>query len=449
MGEVTINYTNLNMAGQFAGKARSMLEEYGSDLNTRILPGLESLPGGDPAGYISTAVSLASEKCCNISKARNYFEELKPRIDKLSVHAREADERVKKKIESIAEYNLGRVDFLTAISNKIYDIFCIDMADALAVSPLLDAFIDRSRDLHNMASDWLETKVLDWFRYGDGKYWANEILSGLKVIGAVAATITAATCSSVILATVGVVAGIIYIGYAYENYRKTKEAQEIARDQSENGNKGLAHYYGGISGVSDWTKKNDYGNAEDNIQAQMEAEIFDTIGESAKLVLDVVNIFVSIDKLGEVYGMDGKTVVDHDYSKANMLRNLQRKIYQARIDGGISYGYDEAGNVKTGYNLAKLFFGTQDLSSTPKKMSFVVKLAENGTNYLTDTHKDIDTISEYMNNPQWDKFAETIDSTLNILSHGALSEAIDIYVKPVSDIISAIDKCVDIRTGKV
>lgn len=148
-----------------------------------------------------------------------------------------------------------------AFTQWLYGTVCVD---GMNWNPLTRALGNGIKS----SLDWVQekgTKIVDWFKHGEGKYYLGIALDTLAVVGAVAATVGAIALAvatggaatplvvAAVASTIGTVMTMVDSGFSI--YNKVK-ALEI---ESDTGDPGQARYYGKISGVSDTIDKHDMG----------------------------------------------------------------------------------------------------------------------------------------------------------------------------------------------
>lgn len=346
MSEVVLKYSEIEDARDRARNIYSELDDYKEAIQKHIISGLKDLPGTDSSNYISTAVSLAYKKCNELTSLQEDFSSLKKQLNNLVSEAKLADDTVKHRVNQIAEDNLEREGFWQKIGNGIYNLFCVEIPDSFSGLEFFDGIIDGMRKAGNSVDHWIENKILRYFNTGDGQYIRNMISACAKVViaaGAVASAVTTLAALPVVgtvLATTAVVVGGIYLVYsvvdsygavtnnqaAYEYYQRAQRAEKAGNQEEKALLLGYANYYQRTDGIVDYVNKKDYGGKYLNEFIEMSSRDLEDLGKMSKIIIDVLNIVGAGLKLGAKYSMNGKDIVDYDFSKANILRNKERDI---------------------------------------------------------------------------------------------------------------------------
>lgn len=340
MSKVTLDYTELGNAQKNAKKSRDELEDYEEGIDRKVISGLNNLTGEDSAGYISTAITLANTKCSEMYGFESAFDSLEGQLRNLNETAKSADRTVKSKINEIADNSLEKQSLWEWAGNCIYNIFCVDLPNALSNLPFFDALIDDIRNMYNFFANFKE-KILSWFREGVGVYVKNIIkaaadflVAATVVVGAVIAVATLPVVGTV-LGIVGCVAGGVYLVYKFLNMTAAVNANEEAisyvqkaEETGDQSNLAVAHYYGKTTGVSSWVKKHDLGGIDENVNAEMWAGFGDVVGQRSEVTLKALKFVGTIGNLGALHSPDNKKVIGYDYSKGNIIDNIKRKMWK-------------------------------------------------------------------------------------------------------------------------
>ncbi len=476
-----------------AKSAEGELDDYSDVISKRIIKKLGSLPGNDAKGYIAAAIDAASNKSLQLGKKKPQFSSFSSDVSSLYNAAQEADSNVSKRISQLTEPYKSDWSFSSAVRSVtgfFYNVFCVDVAGFISDHiPYGEVFVNTIKKGYNSYSHWRDD-VVDYFTHGDGQYIKTIVSSALKVVGAAIAVCVAATAGSVVLAVIGIIAGGIYLLYSMGNFMATTQSNVTAFEQARNSNPGLAHYYGGVGGVSDWVKKTDLGDADTNIRAEAYSEIYDTVGKTSKVVLDIVMIAIAVDNLFEVHSTvqsnkdykgsfenfkkslteeqlkdpkvqqylemrQGKvysTQVEHQYTWENFKSNFTRKRYQTVIDAGEKFKYSTKGSSNLpvtepnghGINVGKLLFKKESKmisnlgSSDPVKSAKGKKAAfEMVYNLFTSdkgkTMTNAETIDDFISSPDKYDIGKFVSSIIDMLGLGGISEITGTYVEPFTN----------------
>lgn len=423
MGSEKINCSELKSAALKANSVCKELEDYSELLTKKVLNKLSSLPGSDSKGYITSAKNAAKKKQAKLDQSYREFENFGKSVLSFRSYAEQKDKEVSNTINRLADpykkkgFGFGGV--VENIGNYIYNFVCVDVVNFISdYVPLGDMFMDGLRNLGNGLSHCMEN-IRDWFKYGAGQYLKNMGASILKVVGiasgiiGLVATITTLTCTFfIVVGVIGVIAGCAYLIYEASNMAATIDSNMTAMEEHRKTNKGLAHYYAGIDGVKEYTKRTDFGDKETNERRERIANYYDGIGRISGGVYGLANLIVSFEALGNVYGLHGK-VVDHDFSPSNVKRNIVRQWYQKKLDAGIVFTYDKNGNPRIGINLLKLS-GVEGVINDLKGLEGDTAGDSNKKHkFLTRWEKDQKDRQKYNNEIQTGN--KKINTTLNTL----------------------------------
>lgn len=482
----------MNAAIKKSEASENELDDYTTVITKKVLNKLSKLSGKDEQKYIQKATSAANAKIDELKNKKPSFSELTVQLTDVYELAEEKDNDVSTKISELAEpykepFSLSSL--VRGAKGFVYNLFCVDLAGIISdYLPFGDVLMNASRKASNTVSHWRDD-VKYFFTHGDGKYIKNIVSSALKVVGAALAIAAVALASSTVLAIIGVIAGGIYLIYCLGNFMATTESNATALEQSRNGNTGLAHYYGGVSKVSEWTKKNDFGGAETNIWIDFAGGCYEVIGQTSKVVRDIVAIAVFVDSLFEVpdpAGMtkgsqadfdkfkgklskeqlnnpktqeylsmrEGKlhsTHIDHEYTWSNFKSNFLRQRYQSSLDAGNTFNYyakkDKSipvTNPSQRINVGKLLFGSDKKilsnigSDDPIKRykgfkSGFSMVFDFVTGEKSSTIQNIETIESFINKPSKYDVGKFVSSIISGAGGRGLGEVTGTFIEPFTD----------------
>lgn len=469
MSAFVIEYSDIKNSGKQASNAGDEMGSLSSLISKKVIAKLDALSGADSSGYVAAARSAADAKKGALSQKQNQVYTFQTRLSQLEDYAKSTDNIVSSRISALSEQYKEPFSLRSAVNSVscfFYNFFCVDVADFISDHvPLGTIFVNTLRRAGNTINEW-KNYLVDFYQYGDGKYIMNVFKSTLKVVGAAIAICVAATASSAVLAIIGVVAGGIYLLYSMGNLMATTESNQKAFSAALQGDSGLAHYYGNVSNVKDWVKTTDFGDINANMNMEIFAGIYETTGKTAKVVSDIVSIAVAFDKFSNVYGLDGKTVVDHNYSWENIKRNMRRQYYQTRLDSGMTYKYlGKKGSVVTEatgfFNPVKFLFGKEPTlvkfvknwtSDDPIKvtkgfstaMNWISDFASNDKSTYLTTAKDIE---KFISSPDKFDICEFISNIFSLSSIGGIGEYTGTYVDPYTGLGKDLSKLLSINGG--
>ncbi len=387
MPTTNIIHNTLLEAARKAENTVREAEDYRKTIEKYITGGLSSLPGSDGMGYVSSALSLAREKLGGLNQKKDSFNALCAGMKRLQEDASEADNKVKRKINSLAKPYVAQQNFFEKAGSWIYERFCSVeqlIKDGSLIGEMFINCLDQTAGLISRAAE----SVSDWFRYGGGRYLAKRIASVAAFLGTVVITCTTVVALTFCppLAIVALAAGTVAMIYTFGNMVTVNSEMDKAERLEKEGKPGLARFYGETEGVKDWIEKKDFGGKTVNQVLGMTGTAYDVTGKTAQAVLQVLGIVSVFTGYTNVYGMDGKTVVGHDWSAKNMWTNMQRSFYQKFLDAGFTLKADASGRTAvTGIKGFKFLFGTPDLGLSDKTgYKFALNMVKTGIGVSED-----------------------------------------------------------------
>lgn len=492
MSTIVIEYSSLKTAIKKSLASEEELDDYTGVITKKVLNKLSKLSGKDEQKYIQNATSAANVKIDALKNKKPGFSDLSVKLTDIRELAKEKDEEVSNKISELAEpYKepLSVMSVYRSAKGFFYNLFCVDIAGIISDHVLFgDVLVNALRKGYNTVSHWRDD-VKYFFTYGDGKYIKNIVSSALKVIGAALALTAIALASSTLLAVIGVFFGGLYLIYCLGNFMATTESNATALEQSRNGNTGLAHYYGGVSKVNEWTRKTDFGDAKTNIWVEFAGESYEVIGQTSKVIRDIVSIAVFADSLFEVHDPTGMTEgsqadfdkfkgklskkqlknpktqeylsmregklhsthIDHEYTWSNFKSNFMRQRYQSSLDAGNTFNYYVKSSKSVpvteptqSVNVGKLLFGSEKklfsniMSDDPIKQYKGIKssfslIFDFVTGEKSSVVQNIETIDSFIGSPDKYDVGKFVSSIVSSIGGGGLSEITGTFIEPFTD----------------
>lgn len=261
---------------------------------------------------------------------------------------------------------------------------------------------------------------------------------------------------SALLLFVGVLAGGIYLLYQFGNFAKTMESNLKALEESWNGNKGMARFYGGVDGISSWMAKNDFGDRYDNRRAEFWGETYDIVGTAAKRLRDMTNLTNNLYSLSNVYGTGEngkKVIVDHDFSVKNIKKNIAEKMNAARLDAGMLYDEKNKKWRWDAFDGKKLLFGSDSSSEgIVKNTKTVMNGWKKVEQWIDGKNENIENIKDFydsvLSNPEistgeyHDKLSAAVSGILDIVGKGGFGEYTGTVLNPLADWYEVIAGCI-------
>lgn len=266
MAVMTIYYPKLEDSIQSARDARIQINNYLNEINNYVLLPLGNLSGADRYGNIAEARRYASNKISVLTQAAERFSNYSVNLQNFVDNARSKDSLVATRIESIADMYIPPRNALQQLGDDIYDFVFVDLLNS---NRFLQTIGDAFKWVGNEIGNGYEAMVY-FFKYGDGKNWANAIWQGIKVVGSIAGLIAAIVAIPVTgglsFAAVGAIIGAVGAGIStaltIDDFLASSQSAITA--QKNNSSPSLARYYSSIDSRVEYWDKNDMGNAMQN-----------------------------------------------------------------------------------------------------------------------------------------------------------------------------------------
>ena len=458
MSEIYIHYGNLEDSVKRSQKVRGEISGYVEEIKKRITTPISGLSGSDSAGYASTASSLAWQKITSLNNKANRFSAYEGTVNTLISTAKTKDNYVSGQIETIAGMYVEKRKWYQKAGDWIYNTFCVDLANKW----------DWTRDLSD-AAKWVSNKVgnafepiVDWFKYGDGKYvWniVSAVVGTVVAIGGAIAAICAipfsggATipivigCIGAAAASVGaIITTVNSVTSIVQNSKAISKSGDLF-DEND-GDPSAARHYGSQTKLSTYIEKNDMGDKKDNENWATVGKTVDTV----KVVADVTSFVCSIANLGVVHdyriknGSDINTRVNHgkwnegfDFSYKNIKKNIMHdmgyKVSSGKLDNKKAFGIDKsifaksydtdkftlkwnAWNFKIGKKtLFSVDKGTWSLGENAVKFFRGAKVFKN----VNDIGENVVTLNDYFTYrdtaPSMESASGAVEATTDLLGH--------------------------------
>lgn len=322
MNKVKIDYSEINSSAKRAKLVSGWFEDYADDVEKRVVKKLSGLSGSDSAGNISNAKSVISGKVKELRNKKNYYNNLSTNLEKLADNIENHENKVVKNVRRVATnaLELKNQSKWKAFTQWAYGTFCVDMVNWNPITRGIGNGI-------KSGLDWVQekgSKVVDWFKHGNGKYYLEITMDVLAIFGAVAGTvkyITLAVAATVatavtggattplvvaaIASTIGTVMLIVDKGFSIVNKIKAKEIE------LDTGDPGQARYYGNINGVNDIIKKRDFGGKTAN-------NVMGAVGKGYNTIRTTANITAGVSGTVGAAGLNGQMVKDPVTGKASL-----------------------------------------------------------------------------------------------------------------------------------
>lgn len=315
MSTVVLNYTRLEDAAKQAEKAHDEIGDYIDELKAEVTSKIDKLPGSDTLGYASAASEAIKSKINELVAKQEKLTKYKTAMDNFITEAKTRDGNASNSIESTADAVIGKRTFFQSVGDYLYNNFCVDFASSNEIVRHISEFCRKGYQ----KVDCFVEKARDWFKYGDGQYvwnalkavgasiavaaaWASAIGKAAVAVAAVIAT-GGAALPLAILALAGLAASTASAYITIKNSLVSIENNGKALNLSiKENNPAAARYYGEINSQSEYYKRTDMGNLEENQSYAEKGETLDKVDTIAGLV----SMGTGILDLG----------IGYDYSKA-------------------------------------------------------------------------------------------------------------------------------------
>lgn len=429
MGEICIKYSDLEDSISKAKKLRGEIDGYISDIKKYITTPNSKLSGSDSMEYVSTASSLAQQKITSLSDLSTRFSNYETSLSAFVSDTKSTDKKVESEINKIADACIEKRTWYQKTGDWIYNTFCVDLANS---NGLFRTISDAAKWCVDKGGNVLG-KVKDWFKYGDGKYvWniATSVIATVVAVGGAVAAVcaipfTGGATIPIVIGCIGAAAASIGAFITVANSKTTIKSNTKAIKLSGNllddddGNPGVARYYGNVSKLSEYWAKTDLGDAKTNMK-------FESLGKGidrTKVVADVTALVCSVASLGNVRDLRittvGKSNINTRYNKGkwykgysftpkNIIKNIKAdmgiKVSKNVKNGRIKEGAFKTNIFEKGYTVEKKFTlrwvdkaGNIKSWSAPEKLVKIFRDTK-VTKNLLDNEEYLSNIHGYLSN---------------------------------------------------
>lgn len=297
MSRVSIDYSEIIGSATSARTAARCYEAYANQLERNVSNRLANVPGSDSQGNIGSARNVISIKVRELRNKKSYLSTLAGNIEELAKKIENHEKRVETRIRSIATdaFELKNQSKWDEFTQWLYGTVCVDLVNWNPVTRAIANTVKKG-------VNWVKekgTKVIDWFKHGEGRYILEIVGDVLAVAVAVIKTFesvglviaTGGAAAPLVISALATMVGtsMLTVDAMFSIDNKLK-ALKIAHDTDD---PGRARFYGDIKGVNDKIHKSDMGGKDAN-------NFWEAVGDGYD------NAHKAVDKTAEVTGFIGK-----------------------------------------------------------------------------------------------------------------------------------------------
>jgi len=395
MGKITIDYSEINSAAKKARSASGYFEDFEEELEKKVSKKLSGLPGSDSKGNIGNAKSVVSSKIKELREKKKYYSDLASSLEKLADNIEYEEKSVVTDVRYIATeaLELNRQSKWQAFCQWAYGTFCVDMLNWNPVTRFIGNGIKKGLD-------WVQekgTKIVDWFKHGEGKYYLGIALDVLAVAGAICGTVVAIALAvatggaaaplvvAAIASTIGTVMTMVDSGFSIANKIKALKVEQ------ETGDPGRARYYGNISGVSDTIDKTDMGGKTAN-------DVWGVVGTGYDVIHVAADITAVVSGTIGAAGLTGQAVKNPATGKFELKTTYNKNLVKTNLKSTVleKIGFRNTGGKWT-FNIKNLFSTKRPTGTMPRTDVFKKDII--GDRIGDTTYKAINKIKKYSGIP--------------------------------------------------
>lgn len=418
MSTIKFDYGELKTAIKTANKMGGSWGVYGSyrsDLQSKLHGSLAEgrLSGKEPMGhaYVASAQQEITDKRTELKTRMQEWSDLSTKLDNFKTFVEEQDKAVKTVFETTSnqytDYS-GIGGAFTWLGDAFFGAFGVDLLNSNKFTRgIADWGKSKIDDLHTVAQD-----VKDYFKHGNGRYYANIVgsiaLTGAAIVGTVIAfsTIPFSGGFSAVVAVecIGAVAsGISATISMFNTYHTIKENDQALSIEDD---PATARFHGDVSSYSDRVSKIKYNSPEEYRKYSNIAKGVDI----AERVCTVVSMGTelatsfgtkSVKVMGESGVVKEKKVFDFSPKnvKSNVLKTFGFKVEKEATNIAAA-GQEHFVSVDTAGNLGDATIDVVNVSDNVKATSTTVEntTKEIGKTKYTQRVRTVDKLnvtSEY------------------------------------------------------
>lgn len=415
MSKIIIDYSEINSSAKKARSASEYFEDFEEELEKKVSKKLRGLPGSDSKGNISNATSIVSSKIKELREKKKYYSDLATSLKKLAENIEYEEKCVVTDVRYVATeaLELNRQSTWKAFCQWAYGTFCVDMMNWNPITRFIGNGIKKGLD-------WVQekgTKIVDWFKHGEGKYILGIALDTLAIISSIASTTVAIALA---VATGGVAAPLVIAAVAstigtvmtmFDSCISISSKVKAMKVEQDDGDPGRARYYGNISGVSDSIAKTDMGGKTAN-------DVWSSVGSSYDGIHVVADITADVCGTIGTAGLSGQAIVDPATGKFKLKTTYDRTKIKGNLKSTVleKIGFRNRGGKWT-FNIKNLFGTKQKTGTIPRIKYFKDDII--GDKIGDSTYKTIKTINEIADFPgKYYKKATQIEKIIDPDSSG-------------------------------
>lgn len=306
MSAIALHYKTMDNTCKHLETAAGKMEGYASKLQAKVINAIGNLPGRDHESHAYNALNSASWHKNGVDSASIAARKLRSNIIDLKEYAKDSEKRVVQGFKIvIREYKKGQ-GFLRQFAD-----FWIGVWDRFSQNNAITRFLNNAFKVIGVKLSEYKNIVLDYFKYGKGKYIFNivkDIALVAITIGAFIVAIASIPASGgltlpIVIAGIGVIAKGTKVMTAVVDLPYSLEAN-IKAYQYHDTDRGAASYLSKIDGVSEYVRRTDMGSAERNEQLEKAAKAVDVVDFAA----DITSLGTDIYSKFVVFNVDGQAI---------------------------------------------------------------------------------------------------------------------------------------------
>lgn len=400
MSVVEFDYYALQSAIDTANKmggSWGCYESYRSGIKSELRSSLDEwkLAGKEPKGhaYVSSAQSNIDSKRSALETRKNQWKGLATNLGNFKSYVESQDKAVANEFKTTSNaytnyHGIGGA--FTWLGDTFFNAFGVDIANSNKFTRTIADWGKRKTDDLN---SWVKQNVVDYFKHGNGRYWANMAGSVALTLAAVAGTaiaiigipFTGGSSAVIAVGCIGAIAAGVGAGISAFNTVHTigENSQALNMDDDP----GMARFHGDVSSYSEHVSKHKYNSYE-------EYQKYAKLGKGIDITEGVCTVVSIGTGLATTFGTKTVSVVENGNKVSKPVFDFSGK------------------NVKT--NVLKTFgFKTNKEEIGKTIIRKEERLSINTANEVSDTTIDIFTSSNELtaNSKTFEKTTEQIGKT--------------------------------------